>query len=73
MKLTKAQKNELIEFGWDIVEIEAEGRKQNCSWISVNPEDGVIFNETISHFGLSGEGNCIKLLVIGTIEESEEE
>ena len=53
MKLTKAQKNELIEFGWDIVEIEAEGRKQNCSWISVNPEDGVIFNETISHFGLS--------------------
>lgn len=73
MKLTKAQKNELIEFGWDVVESETDGEIQNCSWINIDSEDGIIYNDALKLFGLSGDGKDIKLLVVGTREESEED
>ena len=73
MKLTKNQKARLLEYEWDIVETEADGKEQNCSWVSVTPEDGTIFQEVASHFGLTGDSDCIKLLVVATIEEEAEE
>ena len=41
MKLTKYQKSRLLEHEWDVVETD-EG--QNCSWISIEPQDGKIFH-----------------------------
>ena len=72
MRLTKYQKARMLEFGWDVVESEANGEIQNCSWISIDPEDGIIYNDAIKLFGLSGDGKDIKLLVVGTREEDEE-
>lgn len=62
----------MLEFGWDVVENEVDGETQNCSWISIDSEDGVIYNDAIKLFGLSGDGKDIKLLVVGTREEDEE-
>ena len=65
MKLTKNQKDRLKYYDWDAV----EGDKwQNCSWISVTPENGVIFQECVDVFGLTGDKEDVKLLVIGTKE-----
>lgn len=65
MKLTKAQKQTLKNHDWDIVSNEYG----NCSWISVNPQDGKIFAELVEHFDLTGDGEDIKLLVVATSEE----
>ena len=65
MKLTKNQKDRLKYYNWDAVESDNGG---NCSWISVAPEDGVIFQECIDVFGLTGDEEDIKLLVVGTKE-----
>lgn len=73
MRLTKYQKARMLEFGWDVVESETDGEIQNCSWISIDPEDGIIYNDAIKLFGLSGDGKDIKLLVVGTREEGEED
>jgi hypothetical protein len=73
MKLTKYQKARLLEYEWDIIETEVDGKEQNCSWVSLTPEDGIIFQGVASHFGLTGDSDCIKLLVVATIEEEAEE
>jgi hypothetical protein len=73
MRLTKYQKARMLEFGWDIVENEADGQIQNCGWISIDPEDGIIYNDAVKVFELSGDGKHIKLLVVGTREEDEDE
>ena len=65
MKLTKAQKKQLKDHDWDIVET-ANG--QNCTWLSLEPEDGEIFHIATELFGLTGDG-YINLLVVGTKEE----
>lgn len=65
MKLTKYQKARLLEHEWDVVENE---NGQNCSWISVAPEDGEIFHHVVELFGLTGDEDDVKLLVIGTTE-----
>jgi len=70
MKLTKYQKARLLEFDWDIVE---NDNGQNCSWISIEPEDGEIFHYATELFGLTGEGKDIKLLVVATNEGEKEE
>lgn len=64
MKLTQKQKQDLKDHDWDIVSNE----QGNCSWISVNPEDGKIFAELVEHFELAGDGEDIKLLVVATSE-----
>jgi len=69
MKLTKYQKARLLEFDWDVIESDVDGEMQNCSWISIAPEDGAIFGEVVEHFGLTGEGKDIKLLVVATSED----
>jgi hypothetical protein len=69
MKLTKYQKARMLEYGWDVVENEVDGEIQNCSWISIDAEDGIIYNDAIKLFGLTGDKEEIKLLVVGTIEE----
>jgi len=68
MKLTKAQRARLDNYGWDVIEVEVKGKIQNCSWISIAPEDGAIFGEVVAHFGLTGEGEDVKLLVVATSE-----
>jgi len=68
MKLTKYQKARLLEFDWDVIESDVDGETQNCSWISIAPEDGAIFGEVVEHFGLTGEGEDVKLLVVATSE-----
>ena len=68
MKLTKYQKARLLEFNWDIIESDVDGETQNCSWISISPEDGAIFGEVVEHFGLTGDGDDVKLLVVATSE-----
>ena len=65
MKLTKYQKARLLEHEWDIVTTK-DG--QNCSWISVAPEDGEIFQACLDIFGLTGDGEEVKLLVVATNE-----
>ncbi len=69
MKLTKAQKQQLKDHDWDIVETE---NGQNCSWINVEPEDGEIFHIVTNLFGLTGEGN-VDLLIVGHKEQEIEE
>ena len=68
MKLTKYQKARLLEYNWDAVNTEVDGETQNCAWISITPEDGVIFQEALNIFKLTGEHEYVKLLVIGTQE-----
>ena len=68
MKLTKYQKARLLEYNWDVINTEVDGETQNCAWISITPEDGVIFQEALDVFKLTGEGEDVKLLVIGTQE-----
>jgi hypothetical protein len=65
MKLTKYQKARLLEHEWDVVENE---NGQNCSWISVAPEDGELFHHVVELFGLTGDEDDVKLLVVGTRE-----
>jgi len=65
MKLTKTQKKQLKDYDWDIVEAESG---QNCTWLSLEPEDGEIFHIATELFSLTGDG-YIKLLVVGTKEE----
>ena len=73
MRLTKYQKARLIEFDWDIIETDVDGEAQNCAWISLDPEDGAIFQWACDVFGLIGEHEDIKLLVVATQEGDEEE
>jgi hypothetical protein len=69
MKLTKAQKKQLKDHDWDIVEAESG---QNCTWLTLEPKDGEIFHFATELFGLTGDGD-IALLVVGTREEFENE
>lgn len=69
MKLTKKQKTKLKKHDWDIIKENVNGVKQNCKWVGVYPEDGSIFGEVVEHFGLTGEHNSVKLMVVATIEE----
>ena len=64
MKLTEEQKETLKENDWKIVDNDSG----NCTWISIRPKDGVIFSEMCETFNLTGDGEDIKLLVIGTTE-----
>ena len=73
MKLTKYQKARLKEFEWDLIETDVGGDVQNCAWISVTPEDGVIFQECLDVFNLTGEGEDVKLLCVATQEDSPDE
>jgi hypothetical protein len=73
MKLTKYQKARLHEHEWDVIYTEVDGETQNCAWVSVNPEDGVIFQECLDVFKLTGEHEDIKLLVVATQERGNEE
>ena len=66
MRLTKYQKARLLEHEWDVVNSD-EG--QNCSWISVQPEDGEVYQVALDVFGLTDTGKDIKLLVVGTQNE----
>lgn len=68
MKLTKYQKARLLEYEWDIIVNDVDGKEQNCSWISVSPEDGTIFQEVCDAFSLTGENDSVKLLVVATRE-----
>lgn len=69
MKLTKYQKARLLEYEWDIVETKVDGKEQNCRWLSVYPEDGSVFGEIVQEFGLTGDHDCVKLLVVATSED----
>ncbi len=69
MKLTKAQIKKLHKHDWDIVEEKVDGKKQNCRWISVFPDDGSVFGEVVQEFGLTGDSDSVKLLVIATTEK----
>lgn len=69
MRLTKYQKARLLEYEWDIIETEVDGKEQNCKWLYFSPEDGSIFGEVCDHFELTGESDSVKLLVVATAEE----
>jgi len=71
MKLTKYQKARLLEHEWDVYT--TDDGEQNCAWISITPEDGVIFGQVVEELGLTGEGKDVKLLIVATSEEIEEE
>jgi len=71
MRLTKYQKARCVEFGWDVVKTDVNGEVQNCSWISLSPEDGTVFQEACDVFDLTGEHEDIKLLVVATQEGDE--
>ena len=66
MKLTKYQKARLVEHEWDVYT--TKDGKQNCAWISITPEDGAIFGQVVKELGLTGEGEDVKLLIVGTQE-----
>lgn len=73
MRLTKYQKARMLEFGWDVVENKADGQIQNCGWISIDPEDGIVYRDAVKVFGLRGDTKDVKLLVVGTREEDDED
>jgi hypothetical protein len=73
MRLTKYQKARLQEYKWDVIESDVDGGVQNCAWVSITPEDGVIFQECLDVFKLTGEHEDIKLLVVATQEGYDEE
>ena len=66
MKLTKYQKARLLEHEWDVVNSD-EG--QNCAWISIQPQDGEVYEVALDGFHLTDTGKDIKLLVVGTQNE----
>ena len=66
MRLTKYQKARLLEHEWDVYT--TEDGKQNCAWISITPEDGVIFGQVVEELGLTGDGEDVKLLIVATQE-----
>ena len=66
MRLTKYQKARLLEQEWDVYTTDDGG--QNCAWISITPEDGEVFQVCLDVFGLTGEHEDVKLLVVGTQE-----
>lgn len=66
MKLNQQQINRLIEYNWDVVENE-DG--QNCSWLEVNKKNNEVYDIIIDLFGLTGENDSVKLLVVATQEE----
>ena len=69
MKLTKTQRARLDNYGWDVIDVIVNGETQNCQWLSIVPEDGAIFGEVVDQFGLTGDGEDVKLLVVGTRED----
>jgi hypothetical protein len=69
MKLTEEQKELLKEHDWDAISNNVDGEEQNCSWVSISPEDGAVFQEIADSLGLTGDNGDIKLLVVGTKEE----
>ena len=71
MKLTKYQKARLLEYNWDVYT--TEDGSQNCAWISISPEDGSIFGDVVKTLGLTGEGKDVKLLIVATAEDTEDE
>ena len=71
MRLTKYQKARLLEHEWDVYT--TDDGEQNCAWISITPEDGSIFGEVVEELGLTGEHEDVKLLIVATSEEIEEE
>lgn len=68
MKLTKYQKARLLEFEWDVISNDVDGKEQNCAWVNITPEDGAIFGEICEHFDLTGDEGDVKLLVVATKE-----
>lgn len=66
MRLTKYQKARLLEHEWDVYT--TEDGEQNCAWISITPEDGVIFGQVVEELGLTGDGEDVKLLIVATQE-----
>ena len=71
MKLTKKQKELLEIHDWDLYT--TDDGEQNCAWISITPKDGRIFGEVVEELGLTGEGKDVKLLIVATSEDGEEE
>jgi len=69
MKLTKAQINKLKKHEWDVVNTKVNGKEQNCRWLAIYPNDKSIFGEVVEDFGLTGDYECVKLLVVATSEE----
>lgn len=68
MKLTKHQKNNLLEYEWDIINPDND---QNCAWVGFEPSDGEIYGEIIELLGLTDTGKQIKLLIVGTQNEED--
>ena len=71
MKLTKKQKELLEIHDWDLYT--TDDGEQNCAWVSIAPEDGTIYGEVVETLGLTGEGKDVKLLIVATSEDGEEE
>lgn len=71
MRLTKNQKNMLKEHDWDLYT--TDDGEQNCAWVSITPYDGRIFGEVVEKLGLTGEGKDVKLLIVATAEDNEDE
>jgi hypothetical protein len=71
MRLTKYQKARLKEFEWDVYT--TDDGEQNCAWISIAPEDGAIFGQVVEELGLTGEGKDVKLLIVASQEDEEDE
>jgi hypothetical protein len=72
MKLTKEQKNRLIEYNWDVVSTDVNGDEQNCKWLSINKQGNEAFELIVNLFGLTGDQDDVKLLVVATQETGEE-
>lgn len=69
MKLTNKQREMLKEHNWDMISNKVDGKEQNCSWVAFSPDDGAVFGELAEQFGLTGETDYIKLLVVATAED----
>lgn len=64
MKLTKYQKARLLEFNWDVIEVNVQEDIQNCAWIKIEPEDGEVYQQAIEHLDIKNNKKPVKLLVV---------
>ena len=70
MKLNKTQLKELEKHQWTPVQAK---NNQHGVWVSIAPADGIIFSEICDLFGLYGDGEDVKLFVVGVQEGLTEE
>ena len=72
MKLTKAQRKNLHNLDWNVLEYSKDSKESNCATIIFTQEDGLVYKEICELFDLFGD-KPIQLLIVATKEGYDQE